>query len=575
MLANNPKNSFTKSNGIYILLFAIIASYALQQSLSYHALYRDTPWKQENYADAGGYYSHLLMWFDKGYHSKNYPADISQKLGTGDASFAGDVINIKYTCGVAYLESPFYLINRLFSNINHYKADATSISNKQVVSYAAAFYLFLGSVFLFLFLSGHFNKLTSFLIIAITIFATNIIYYAAYHPGMSHIYSYFLFSMFLYAGSKFIEFRKNSWIILLAITASMIALIRPTDILFLPIVLFFQPVRQSIQPFLKPKFILIALAVGILVWIPQFYYWHKLSGHLIHYSYANEGFKYWNSPKLLIVLFGEENGLILYNPFFLLVLLATIYGIIKKNIYSFYYFFLMLSVIYISASWHAPEFGCGYGQRNFVEIFAAGVFPIGFMIMDLHSRKRKFSIATISFLAIFFMMFNLKIINRYDHCYFGKVHWKYKDFSYYLSFERLVLRQNFNVYPYPNKTPELDGNKILNINNEDEFSKLAETTKEKLPSMVKRAVISMKIKSSEPTVFMETSVRVQLNDSIYYNTSCAMLVNNLQPNKWREARGILYFHLPKDIPSNAVVNFFIWNREKYAFQVDNFKAYIR
>ena len=105
-------NIWSKSP-IYLILFTFFAVLMLIQSYQYHRKNDSTIWKKENHADAAGYFAHLLMWYDYGYYSKNYPPDIDSALGKGfklDCSIVKD----KYTCGEAYLLSPFYLVSRLF-----------------------------------------------------------------------------------------------------------------------------------------------------------------------------------------------------------------------------------------------------------------------------------------------------------------------------------------------------------------------------------------------------------------------------------------------------------------------------
>ena len=45
-----------------------------------------------------------------------------------------------------------------------------------------------------------------------------------------------------------------------------------------------------------------------------------MTGHWLYYSYTEEGFKYWNEPKIAAVLFDVQNGLFLYSPLVLLMM---------------------------------------------------------------------------------------------------------------------------------------------------------------------------------------------------------------------------------------------------------------
>ena len=74
------------------------------------------------------------------------------------------------------------------------------------------------------------------------------------------------------------------------------------------------------------------------------------------------------NPRIAYVLFSPDNGMLLYNPFIILIITGVIWGVVKKNGFAIYYFTLFAIMVYLSASWHQPNFGCGYGQRNFVDI---------------------------------------------------------------------------------------------------------------------------------------------------------------------------------------------------------------
>ncbi|MCF8229989.1 MAG: hypothetical protein K9J24_13665, partial [Bacteroidales bacterium] len=63
---------------------------------------------------------------------------------------------------------------------------------------AAVFYLMAGMLLLGLFLKKHFRKLVVWLVLFSILAGTNLFYYSMDETGMSHVYSFFLFSLFLY-----------------------------------------------------------------------------------------------------------------------------------------------------------------------------------------------------------------------------------------------------------------------------------------------------------------------------------------------------------------------------------------
>ena len=56
------------------------------------------------------------------------------------------------------------------------------------------------------------------------------------------------------------------------------------------------------------KLLLLMAVIGLIVFVPQFIYWHLTTGHWIVYSYKFsvgrvETFIYWENPKIFKVLF--------------------------------------------------------------------------------------------------------------------------------------------------------------------------------------------------------------------------------------------------------------------------------
>jgi hypothetical protein len=113
-----------------------------------------------------------------------------------------------------------------------------------------------------------------------------------------------------------------------------------------------------------------------LLYYPQFKYWEMFSGDFFTYSYGNEGFKYWNSPKLINVLFSYQNGLFMYSPVLLFAMVGFYYlwkiakdlAVISSS--------LFLLATYIFASWWAWWFGGAFGHRAFIEFLTLLAIPI-------------------------------------------------------------------------------------------------------------------------------------------------------------------------------------------------------
>ncbi|MBL0009093.1 MAG: hypothetical protein IPP25_18465 [Saprospiraceae bacterium] len=106
---------------------------------------------------------------------------------------------------------------------------------------------------------------------------------------------------------------------------------------------------------------------AFLFFLPQLMYWKEMTGHWLYYSYTEEGFKYWNEPKIAAVLFDVQNGLFLYSPLVLLMMTGIVMGLFKKNFQAPVVLLIFSIATYFFASWWAWWFGGAFGHRCYVE----------------------------------------------------------------------------------------------------------------------------------------------------------------------------------------------------------------
>ena len=114
------------------------------------------------------------------------------------SSANGKVID-KYYCGTALLESPFFLVAHLSSYLLDYELDGYSKLYPISINISAIFYLIIGLIFLNATLDTYqiknWQKSITFFA---AVFGTNLFYYTVGEPGMSHVFSFALVSLFYY-----------------------------------------------------------------------------------------------------------------------------------------------------------------------------------------------------------------------------------------------------------------------------------------------------------------------------------------------------------------------------------------
>jgi len=400
-------------------------------------------YQSEIWADKAGYYVYLPAALKFNFEANKFPKSIDEKTGLGfKLDSTNNKVNTKYTYGVALLEFPFYLIADNLATSLNFEPNGFSPIYHWSINVAAVFYLILGLFFLKKFLQFKFNNKTIYLVLLSILLGTNLYYYAIDETGMSHVYSFFLFSLFLFLlqKTKFLKSTSPFQLLFIGITSGLIILIRPINILFLTCYLFLEienlsHIKIRVKRLLKLNTTIPLLIGSLLIIIPQFIYWHYLTGSTFFYSYENKGFN-WTNPKVLEVWFSPNNGLFIYTPFFVLLLLSMIYSIIKRKRNGWYLIFLFLSLSYVISSWWAWNFGCSYGSRNYVEYLSIFCISLAYFYEKLISIKWYKSLGfTIVILAI--AIFNLKMIYCYDECFFGTHDW---DWSFYLNLVKSMAK---------------------------------------------------------------------------------------------------------------------------------------
>ncbi|MCC7466356.1 MAG: hypothetical protein IT261_08815, partial [Saprospiraceae bacterium] len=137
------------------------------------------------------------------------------------------------------------------------------------------------------------------------------------------------------------------------------------------------------------KKIPVATLALLLVWFPQMWYWHSITGKWFYYSYDEEGFSNWHSPKILNVLFDVQNGLFVYSPILLMPVAGMFYGIWKGRREALGTFTLLAVLTYLFASWHTWSFGGAYGHRCYVEWMGFLSIPFCWFLQEIVSRSSK------------------------------------------------------------------------------------------------------------------------------------------------------------------------------------------
>lgn len=535
------------------LLLAIVGSLII----SIHSSTGYFSYRSEIAGDKAGYYIYLPAIFIYDLKGDELPPGIIDKLYNGFSvdSISG-LIRTKYSIGVAMMQTPAFLCVHGYQWLTGGVTDGFSGPYHNVANFSAWLYTSLGLWFLFRFLSGSYGRRISLLTVLIVFFGTHLFYYSLRETGMSHLYSFFLFSALLWLlGESSTSGFTRSRFILLGLILGLMIVVRPLNLVFfLGALLYFQLSDQGFYKKFWHARILWAIAAALLVALPQLWYWHSISGKWIYYSYGNEGFTNLLNPQFRSLLFAPLNGLLPYTPLYLVLILSSLVWVRTKPALTIFFIAFFIALSYLLASWHRPQFGCGFGSRNYVEYLALFIIPLAEV---LHRRKGIGKALTIVAISICTLA-NLKLTLAFETCFWGTSMWDWPEY------QNMLLRGVYWQRDYPE--PVQPGR---------EYQKIAEFVNPAAAWMTPyaRAVISARV--SEPPAGNESFLVMELrsNDSIYSWWG----INIHEKLEERPFSNKIYEHLnlPGNYPADAEFRLLLWNKGQDSLRIDYTQILLR
>jgi len=344
-------------------------------------------------SDSWGYYVHLpsfLLYQDVGDYSKtiaawqaNYPNKPDpRKDAYGLRPTPSGKVAVKYPLGVAMLETPFFLLAHVYCLIGGtHLADGFSAPYSWTIAFSSLFFAVLGLFFLFKSLRFYFSENISLAVTAIVGLGTNLFFFVAYTPGMSHPVAFCLIAFLLLATQRWHKnpTRRNGFV--LGFTLGLIALVRTQDLIVALVPLLWgirnwRDVPTRFRFLVNQKWSIgtavLAFAIPLL---PQALYWKFVSGLWWHYGYQGEKFD-WAHPHIRAGLLGFQNGWLIYTPVMLFALWGLFY--LRRYVPDLLLpilFFLPLHWL-VSYSWWCWMYINGFGSRPMVDGYALLAFPL-------------------------------------------------------------------------------------------------------------------------------------------------------------------------------------------------------
>ncbi|MFN9324109.1 MAG: hypothetical protein ACK6A5_01845 [Flavobacteriales bacterium] len=421
---------------IIVLVLVLFTGLNVFLALNRHSHSKPHSYHGELWADRGGYFVYLPAATYYSFDARKLPGGLDTLTGRGFKldTLSGRVIT-KYTAGVAMLQSPFYLLGHGLAKLSGWTTAPYGPLDHVLVDIAASTLLSLGLLLLFLNLRQRYGEqLSGWLLLAIYA-GSNLYFYTIGDPGMSHVYSFFLFSLLLFLVDRWYQRPDRSLtLVCIGITAGLILLVRPTNAVFLIISPFVNATDlrtgwRRIASHISAKRVVLLLLPAALVWLPQLLYWHYAFGSAITWPYVDEGFTNWAAPEFARFWFAPNNGLFTYTPLYVLVILAAVVAWVHKDLVTACTSLAaFLAISYLGSSWWVWHFGCGFGSRTMVEYLALFAFPLAsWTRWSIQRWGRWLPAMTYILLAAY----NLKLVYSYGNCWFFD-EWDWQAFGHLL-----------------------------------------------------------------------------------------------------------------------------------------------
>ena len=514
-------------------------------------------YRSELAGDKAGYYVYLPAIFIYDLRGENLPEGIEEKLFRGFRvdSLSG-LIHTKYSIGTAILQAPAFLVIHAYQVITGGISDGFSGPYHNVPNLSAWIYASLGLWFMYKYLDRRYNSTQALTTMLLVFFGTHLFYYAVRETGMSHVYSFFLFTALMWqlqhAADKPPGLRRT---VLIGIIMGLMILVRPLNLLFIAGALGYYRLYSPrfLINFAGARGFTLVLAL-LLTLVPQFWYWHSLTGDWLYYSYGDEGFANILNPQFKSLLFAPLNGLFPYAPLYAVLILSSLVWIKSKPSFTFFFLGFFGLLTFVLASWHTPQFGCGFGSRNYVEYLAIFSIPLAELLRVLEKKWRVMLLTVLVMLGLI----NLKLTYAFETCFWGESMWDWREYK------NLLFRG-----VYSKKSGEVE------LGPEEEFVKLQSFDNPVLGSMPSYAHAELTAKLELPPASDSTFVVLELWQQDSLCGWWAVNIRDKLSQKPHSHKVHQHIGLPEDYPRDSHFKVLVWNKGRDTLKVDYLRVWLR
>jgi hypothetical protein len=356
--------------------------------------------------DVAGYYAYLPMLFIEGdlRLERRWAFDMIQLVGVHEHPQSGGR-HLKFTSGMAVLYAPFFAAAHAYTLATHpAEAHGFSLPYRFAIGLAGVLYPLLGLVLLRRFLRHYVpDAAISWALIALFL-GTNLFYYSSFRGAMSHGATFMLSAAMLYHADLWRRREQPGRLLLVGLLAGLAVLVRPVNVLIpLAVAAMFALDGRLPRGLLTPKRLAGALALTVLVSVPQLAYWKFSTGHWFVWTYGGEGF-FWSNPAWVQGLFSWRKGWLLYTPMAAFMIFGFWGFARKKPGWALIIGLYLIATAYVTFSWWAWWYGGSFGARPLIDTYALLALPLAVyfqrMLEEAPAWLRRISLVAVASLVV-------------------------------------------------------------------------------------------------------------------------------------------------------------------------------
>lgn len=326
-----------------------------------------------------------------------------------------------FTLGVAVLQLPFFLVAQWATWAFGYPSTGFNPANAVGMMAATATYAGAGAVLSFK-LARRFSNTPAALLAVVVIYAgSNLFYYATQQPLMSHVYSFFLITLFCWCGLRIVDGPRRVHVFLFLFSGALLLLVRQLNafVIIFPLWMAWASpggIKGAWKNLARQRgpFIL-GLVLGVIPWVLQSLYWHHITGHWYAngYAYKDEFFE-WDKMVPGMVLFSPRNGWFVFSPLFLIVVGTLLVHAWRNTRPARPVLLLLLVTVLLYSAWWCWWLGGAFGYRGLVDLYGLLAVPLAWFFRSVLRRSWSLRVFT-ALLCLALIRLNFGMIEHHDH----------------------------------------------------------------------------------------------------------------------------------------------------------------